>query len=377
MKVLLINAVCGTGSTGRICAELAQQYERDGHTVKIAYGRDGYVPEACKRYAVRIGSDAEVRLHGLKTRLTDRHGFGSAAATRRFLRWAEDYDPDVLWLHNLHGYYINIELLFRWIRSRPGMQAKWTLHDCWAMTGHCAFFSFVGCDRWKTGCHGCPQRRAYPASVLADGSRRNYADKKRLFTGIPGLTLITPSHWLKELVQQSFLRDYPVEVVYHRIDREIFRPVESDFRARHGLEGKRILLGVAGTWEPRKGLADFEELAARLDDRFRIVLVGLRPEQARLLPENILALPRTNDPQELAEIYSAADLFLNPSREETFGMTTLEAMACGTKAVVYRDTACEEIAAAFGGIAVPQGAEHLLAAVREEFGEAEGYDGAE
>ena len=200
MKVLLINAVCGTGSTGRICAELARDYECSGHTVKIAYGRDGFVPEDCRRFAVRIGADLDVRLHGALTRLTDRHGFGSTAATRRFLRWAEEFDPDVLWLHNLHGYYINIELLFRWIKTRPQMQVKWTLHDCWAMTGHCAFFSFARCDRWKTGCHDCPQKSAYPASFLLDGSRRNYEDKRRLFTGIPNLTLITPSHWLARLV---------------------------------------------------------------------------------------------------------------------------------------------------------------------------------
>ena len=371
MNVLLINAVCGTGSTGRICAEQARDYERGGHTVKIAYGRDGYVPEDCRRFAVRIGSDPEVRLHGVLTRLTDRHGFGSAAATRRFLRWAEAFEPDVLWLHNLHGYYVNIKLLFRWIRSRPQMQVKWMLHDCWAMTGHCAFFSFAGCERWKTGCHDCPQKSAYPASALLDGSGKNYKDKQNLFTGIPNLTIITPSHWLERLVKQSFLKEYPVEVCYHSIDRESFRPVESDFRSRHGLEQKKILLGVASTWEPRKGLSDFEALARRLDDRFRIVLVGLRPEQMQKLPANILGLPRTNSLPELAEIYSAADLFLNPSREETFGMTTLEAMACGTKAVVYRDTACEEIAEAFGGIAVPQGAEHLYAAVMAEFGEPE------
>ena len=371
MKVLLINAVCGTGSTGRICAELARDYERSGHTVKIAYGRDGFVPEDCRRFAVRVGADLDVRLHGALTRLTDRHGFGSTAATRRFLRWAEEFDPDVLWLHNLHGYYINSELLFRWIKTRPQMQVKWTLHDCWAMTGHCAFFSFVRCDRWKTGCHDCPQKSAYPASFLLDGSRRNYEDKRRLFTGIPNLTLITPSHWLARLVKQSFLREYPVEVCYHSIDRKIFHLVESDFRRRHGLAGKIILLGVASTWEPRKGLADFKMLAKRLDDRFRIVLVGQHPEQMQDLPQNILGLPRTNSLAELAEAYSAADLFLNPSYEETFGMTTLEAMACGTKAIVYRDTACEEIAEAFGGTAVPQGPEHLYDAVMAEFGKAE------
>jgi len=375
MKVLLINAVCGTGSTGRICAELAEEYERGGHVVKIAYGRDGFVPAHCRSYAVRIGGDLDVRLHGVLTRLTDRHGFGSAAATRRFLRWADGFDPDVLWLHNLHGYYIHIGLLFRWIKSRPHMQVRWTLHDCWAMTGHCAFFSRIGCERWKTGCRNCPQKDAYPASLLLDGSKLNYESKKKLFTGVRDLKLITPSHWLKALVEQSFLKEYPVEVVYHGIDRDIFRPMHSDFRRLHGLEEKKMLLGVASTWEKRKGLDDFLALAGMLDDSYRIVLVGLRPDQMQQLPANVLALPRTNSPQELAEIYSAADLFLNPSREETFGMTTLEAIACGTKAVVYQNTACQEIAEAFGGGAVPQGEAYLYEAVCRHFAEAEEIHG--
>lgn len=367
MRILLINAVCGTGSTGKICGDLARDYEAQGHTVRIAYGRDGIVPEKYQKYAVRIGSDLGVKLHGVYTRVTDRHGFGSKAATRKFLAWAEEFDPDVLWLHNIHGYYINIELLFTWIKSRPDMQVKWTLHDCWTFTGHCSYFEMANCHKWQTRCHHCPQKKAYPASLLLDGSARNFIRKKRLFTGVKDMTLIVPSHWLETRVKQSFLQEYPVEVVYNTVDRNIFKPTPSDFREKHHLEGKKILLGVASTWEARKGLEDFVALSALLDDSYRIVLVGVTEKQARQLPEDILCIPRTNNQQELAQIYTAADLMVNPSREEAFGMIILEAHCCGTRSLVYEDTACEEVAREYGGIVVPQGARHLYDAICGEF----------
>ena len=367
MNVLLINAVCGTGSTGKICAQIAQEYEQDGHTVKIAYGRDGFVPEQYQKYAVRIGTDLDVRLHGVLTRLTDRHGFGSYKATKEFLRWAEEFDPDLLWLHNLHGYYLNIELLFQWIKSRPNMQVKWTLHDCWSFTGHCTYFDFVGCDRWQTGCHHCPQKSAYPATALLDGCQVNYEKKRALFTGVPNMTLITPSKWLAELVKKSFLKEYPVEVVYNTINTDIFKPTESDFREKHGLQDKKMILGVANVWEKRKGLDDFVALAGMLDDSWRIVLVGLSPEQIKQMPPNVIPVDKTSSPQELAQIYTAADVFVNPSREETFGLTTLEALCCGTEAIVYQGTACEEVVQMHGGMAVAQDPEQIFQAICSRF----------
>ena len=342
MKVLLINAVCGTGSTGKICAAIAQDYERDGHEVKIAYGRDGFVPEQFKKYAVRIGTDLDVRLHGVYTRLTDRHGFGSVCSTRKFLKWASEYDPDVLWLHNIHGYYVNIELLFNWIKARPNMQVKWTLHDCWAFTGHCSHFTFVGCDRWKTGCYSCPQIKEYPASLLCDASCWNYEKKKALFTGVRNMTIITPSKWLANLVKESYLGEYDVEVIYNTINTEIFKPTPSDFRKQHGLEDKKIILGVASTWGPRKGLDDFVKLSKMLDDRYKIVLVGVTAEQAKELPSSILTIHRTNNQKELAEIYTAADVFCNTTYEDNYPTVNLEAQACGTKVVTYNTGDCKE-----------------------------------
>ncbi len=360
MKYLFINSVAGFGSTGRIAAETCRELIAQGNECTLAFGRweenCGDIP------TVRIGSDRSCQLHGLRSRLLDDHGFGSKGATRRFIRWVRSYDPDVIWLHNLHGYYINLDELFTYLRT-CGKKIFWTLHDCWSFTGHCAYFDMVGCDKWKTGCSHCPQKGAYPKSMVLDSSQRNYKKKKALFTGIPNLTLIVPSQWLKRRVGESFLKEYPVEVRYNEVNRAVFRPTPGDFREKYGLTGKKILLGVASVWEERKGLKDFIALSRLLDDTCKIVLIGLTPEQIQALPDSILGLPRTNSLRELAEAYTAADVFLNPSLEETFGMTTLEATCCGTPAVVYRDTACEEIALQFGGLAVERGAEHLLTAV--------------
>lgn len=366
MRVLFVNSVCGIRSTGRICTDLARELEAQGHECKIAYGRVDEVPEQFQKYAVRIGTDFGMKLHGLRTRLLDEHGFGSKAATQKFLRWAEEYDPDMLWLHNIHGYYINVELLFDWIKSRPDMQVKWTLHDCWAFTGHCTHFTFAKCDQWKNGCVSCPEKHRYPASVLVDNCKENYARKKTAFCGVGNMTLITPSQWLANLVKQSFLKEYPVEVHYNKIDTTVFKPTPSGFREKHGLDNKKIILGVASVWDERKGLKDFFKLADMLDDAYRIVLVGLSEEQIKSLKPNMLGIRRTNSTKELAEIYTAADVFFNPSVEETFGMTTVEALACGTKAIVYEGTACEEIANAMGGIVMPRHIEAVYARILSE-----------
>ncbi|MBQ7221022.1 MAG: glycosyltransferase [Synergistaceae bacterium] len=332
MRVLFINVQCGRGSHGKIAAAQAEEYERQGHEVKIAYGRDD-VPENYKKYAVRIGSTLGVYCHALLTRLTDRNGFFSRGATRRFLFWADEYNPDLLWLHNIHGYYINIEMLFTWIKSRPSMKVMWTLHDCWAFTGHCGFFTFAKCEKWRTHCEHCPQRHAYPASFV-DNSFRNYDDKRRLFTGVKDMTLITPSQWLADLVSQSFLKEYPCEVRHNEIDRNIFRPSASDFRERYGLAGKKIVLGVANRWEPRKGLGDFVRLFEILNpEKFVIVLVGLKHDK---LPDNIIHIDRTSNQKELAEIYTAADVFFNPTYEDNYPTVNLEAEACGTPVITYR-----------------------------------------
>lgn len=335
MKVLIVNSVCGVGSTGRICLSLARGLEAAGHTVRIAHGR-GPVPEGAQKYALRIGNRLDFGWHLLMTRLFDGQGFASARATRRFLSWAEEWKPDLLWLHNLHGYYIHCGLLFDWIKRHPETEIRWTLHDCWAFTGHCPYFTAVNCDKWESCCGNCPQKKLYPASLLLDRSRANYLRKKAAFTGVKNLTLITPSRWLAGLVKKSFLKDYPVEVRYNTVDTGVFRPTESHFRQEHGLEGKRIVLGVSNAWqEPRKGLKDMLALPSLLGEGYAVVIVGLPKKLQKTLPADVIGLGKTDSQRELAEIYTAADIFVNPTYEDSYTTTNLEAQACGTPVVTY------------------------------------------
>ena len=335
MRVLIINSVCGIGSTGRICAELAENFERNGDQVKIAYGRSDTVPEKYRKYAIRIGNNIGVKFNALKARLFDNEGLNAIKATERFLEWASGFDPDLLWLHNLHGYYVNYELLFKWIKSRPNMQVKWTLHDCWAFTGHCTYFSFEKCYRWETQCCDCPQIRRYP-KAFKDNSVKNFKRKKAAFTGVKDMTVITPSKWLADLVGRSFLKEYKIDVCYNTIDTSVFKPTPSDFRQKYGLEKKKIILGVASVWNERKGFSDFLKLSKMLDDEYCIVLVGLSDKQIKDLPENIVGVTHTNNATELAEIYSAADVFVNLTYEDNYPTVNLESQACGTPCITYR-----------------------------------------
>lgn len=351
MKYLFINSIAGFGSTGRIAAEKCRELMGQGHECVIAYGRQKANCDDIQ--TVQIGSPLDYKIHGVRTRLLDDHGFGSAGATRAFLKWVKQYDPDVIWLHNIHGYYIHIGLLFDYLRT-SGKKIFWTLHDCWSFTGHCSHFDFVGCDRWKTGCHHCPQKKEYPASILLDNSKANYENKRRAFTGIPNLSIVVPSQWLGGLVRESFLKEYPVEVVCNRINLDVFKPTAGDFREKHGLEQKKILLGVANVWGERKGLQDFVKLASMLEDTYKIVLVGLTPEQIGQMPRQILALPRTASAAELAQIYTAADWFVNPTYEDTYPTVNLEARACGTRVISYNTGGCPETLGE-GDILVPRG----------------------
>lgn len=360
MKVLLINSVCGIGSTGKIVGALAEEFTSQGHQAVIAYGRDGTVPERYRCYAHRIGSDLGVKVSAVRTRLLDDHGFANEAATRKFLQWAESYDPDLIWLHNLHGYYIHVGLLFDWIKSRPHMQVKWTLHDCWAFTGHCAHFLAAGCDRWKTGCHDCPEKGNYPASRLLDNSRKNYIWKKDAFTGVKNMSLIVPSRWLADLAKRSFLGEYPVEVRYTTINTDIFKPTPGDFREKYGLKDRKILLGVAGVWTERKGYRDFLKLRKTLDESWAMVMVGVTEAQRRDLPQGILGILRTESPRELAEIYTAADAFFNPTYEDTYPLVNLEAESCGTRVITYDTGGCAETIQRPDSLAIPAGDLNLV-----------------
>lgn len=368
MKVLMINVVCGIRSTGRICTDLAQALEVQGHKVKIAYGREE-VPDQYKKYAVRIGNDLDVKIAGAEARLLDNAGFSNKRATERFIAWVKKYDPDVIHLHNIHGYYINVEVLFKYLRT-CGKKIIWTLHDCWAFTGHSAYCDAIKCVRWRKGCHDCPQIKAYPQSYI-DQSKKNWIKKRHVFTGIPNLTIVTPSCWLAGLVKKSFLSKYPVEVIHNGIDTTKFYPMKNNFREYYHLQDKFILLGVATSWDKMKGFDDFIKLSGLLDDSYKIVLVGLTEKQLRDLPQNVLGIKRTNSVKELVYIYSAANLFLNLTYCDTYPTVNLEAAKCGTPILTYETGGSTEIVEQYGGYVVPQGD---LESVRKKITEIKKYN---
>ncbi|AZR73927.1 glycosyl transferase [Anoxybacter fermentans] len=338
MKVLQINSVCGIGSTGRIATDIHNILIENGHESYIAYGRDE--ARGCDT-SIRIGSKFDNYMHVVKTRLFDKHGFGSRKATAEFLNKVEKLNPDIIHLHNIHGYYINIELLFKYLK-KANKPVVWTLHDCWAFTGHCAYFDYVGCDKWKTICYSCPQKKGYPSSILLDNSKNNYNKKKEIFTGVKNMTIVTPSNWLAGLVKQSFLEEYPVKVINNGIDLEVFKPTASNFRKKYNLENKFIILGVASVWEHRKGYKYFIELSKKIKKDEVIVMVGLTEKQKNKLPNNIIGITRTNNVRELVEIYSAADVFINPTLEDNFPTTNLEALACGTPVITFNTGGSKE-----------------------------------
>ncbi len=363
MNIVIINSVCGVGSTGRICYEIADKFSEQGHNVRIAFGRNKDVPDSCKQFAYRIGTMSDIYMHALMSRITDRHGFYSKKVTLDFLDWLEDFNPGLIWLHNIHGYYINVELLFNWIKKHPDIEIRWTLHDCWSFTGHCVHFSYVGCDKWKKGCGKCPQIHEYPSSLFVDQSKRNYKEKKRLFCGVKNLTIITPSLWLESIVKQSFLRDYPTRIEYNKIDKSIFRPTHSDFRRHFGIEDKIVILGVANPWSRKKGFYDFIELSKMLNDKYVVVMVGLNDKQIKEIPIQIIGLNKVEDMRYLTTIYSRADVFIKPSVEESYDMTTDESSMCRTKALIYKGTADKGIINKYGGVAVDIGVENLYRAI--------------
>lgn len=301
--------------------------------------------EAENDHEFNFGTKAGFYLDAARTRLDDRAGFHSKAATRRLLAKLDEIDPDIVHLHNLHGYYVNIEMLFGWLAARS-QQTVWTLHDCWAFTGHCAYFPSGGCRKWRESrCQGaCPEKAAYPASWLASSSARNFEDKRRLFTMLPAakLTIVSPSHWLADLAEQSFLSKYPIVVQHNEIDREVFKPTASGFREEYGLGDHFMVLGVASPWTKRKGLDDFMHLSRMLDDDIRIVLVGLHPKQMKSLPSNVVGIAHTESKQELAAIYTAADVFFNPSQVDNYPSANLEAEACGAPVITYDAGGCAE-----------------------------------
>jgi putative colanic acid biosynthesis glycosyltransferase len=352
-SVLQICVEGNTGSTGRIAEGIGIAAIDRGWKSYIAYGR---FPRPSQSSLIRIGSKWDIWAHGLQTRFLDRHCLASKNATSKLIMKIASLKPDIIHLHHLHGYYVNIELLFGFL-SIAKIPVIWTFHDCWAMTGHCTYVDLARCDRWKTGCYSCPQRGEYPASLFLDRSRKNYLQKKDLFTSVNHMTIIPASNWLSGVVSESFLAKYPRRVIHNGIDLTVFKPTDMTPKVAGELKigDKFMILGVANTWESKKGFQDFIRLGEVISKREIIVLVGLKRSVIKRLPQNIIGLEKTDSRQQLGALYGAAGVYVNPTWEDTFPTTNLEALACGTPVVTYKTGGSVEAISNETGCIVDQG----------------------
>lgn len=364
MRIVQINGGA-KGSTGKIMMGIAEVARAQGHEVMCASPittTNRHAGKDCGYY--RIGTFNSRRMNVALARITGFNGCFAWAETLRLLKKIDEFKPDILQLHNLHDSYINLPMLFSYIKKR-NIPTVWTLHDCWAFTGQCPHFTMVGCDKWKTGCHDCPQYKEYPSS-LYDHTKSMWRLKKKWFTVINNLTLVTPSEWLAGLVKRSYLKEYPVKVINNGIDLSVFKPTPSDFRERYGIpKEKHIVLGVSFAWGERKGLDCFIEMAKRLDAQYQIVLVGTDDKTDKQLPRDIISIHRTQNQKELAEIYTAADVFVNPTREEVFGLVNVEAQACGTPVITFRSGGSPECIDENSSVVV-ESFEEMLEAIKKK-----------
>lgn len=352
MKIVEINMM-SYGSTGKIMQQIADEARNNGHEVWVAYPN---TPECMKKEvdnSILIGNRLSRFIHGYAAIATGFNDCFSYFTTKKFIRKLKKIKPDIIHLHNLHGCYLNLPSLFKYIR-KSNCRVVWTLHDCWSFTGQCPHFTMAKCDKWKTGCHHCKTYREYPAT-FSDRTKTMWKLKKKWFTGLKDVTIITPSQWLGDSVKQSYLSEYPVKVIHNGIDLSVFKPTESDFRKKYNCENKHIILGIALYWGVKKGLDVFLELAKRLDDSYKIVLVGTTDELDKQLPDNIISIHRTQNQEELAEIYSAVDLFVNPTREEVLGLVNIEALACGTPVITFKAGGSPECIDETCGVVVESG----------------------
>jgi len=342
-KILFINSVCN-GSTGTICKNLYKAAEEAGHTCCIAYGR-GDAPDGFN--TIKIGNQLDIYLHVLKARLFDASGFGSKKATKDLIKRIDEFKPDVIHLHNIHGYYVNIEILFNYLKQHPEIKKIWTLHDCWTFTGHCSHYTYRKCNKWQTCCEGaCPNKKEYPKSWLSN-VKSNFKRKKEIFNNVDNMILVTPSKWLKDEVRKSYLKDYSIEVINNGVDTNLFKPTISNIKQQYGIGDKKVILGVSSIWNKMKGLDTFIELSKEIEDQYQLVLIGLNKKQVEQLPCNIIGISRTENVQELVKWYSAAYVFFNPTLEDTYPTTNLEAIACGTPVVTFNTGGSPE--SAFAG----------------------------
>ena len=330
MKILQINCIANSCSTGRIAEQIGELAQQEGWESYIAYGQYAYTSSS---KLIRIANKFDLGIHFIETRLLDRHGLSSRLATKRLIKKVKEINPDIIHLHNIHGYYLNYPILCDYLIS-SGKPVVWTMHDCWALTGHCAYFDTANCERWKSGCFQCPLKSIYPKSIFADRSQKNYIQKTQWFTALDNLTIVAVSGWLNDIVKQSILKEKRLELIPNGIDIKRFHPVENVDNHYH-FQGKKVLLGVVASWTVEKGFYDFISLSKHISDEYCIVMVGVNDSMKKKLPHNIIGINKTENLETLSQLYSRALVLLTLSHNDTFPTTNLEALACGTPVITY------------------------------------------
>lgn len=364
-KILFVNSLCSSGSTGNIVYELYTRAKENGYKCAVAYGRgdSGRIP---KEDSYKIGTPLSLYRTVLLARFFDIEGFSLVAQTKRFLSFVDSFSPDIVHLHNVHGYFLNLELLMKYFSSHKEIKVVWTLHDMWTMTGRCAIVDEGVCDKWIEGCNHCSRKDIYPKTALLDKCKKNYIKKKKLISSVENMTLVTPSEWLMSNVKRSYLKDKNKKVINNGIDLTLFKPTVSDLRKKYSLEGKTVVLGVSFKWVDEKGLSDFIRLRELLPEDFSIVLIGVSKKVKKILPDGIVAIERTESREELAAWYTASDYFLNLTYYDTFPTVNLEALACGTPVITYKTGGSPESLTDKCGLSSEKGNIDLIAKILKE-----------
>ena len=359
MKIIIINTF-SNGSTGNISKKIKKALEQNGDECWFFYG----IGNSGERRIERIGSNISIHLHSLLSRLTGLQCCFSYFSTLCLIRKIKKIKPDIVHFHNIHGSYLNMATIFNFL-AREKIPVVETLHDCWAFTGKCPHFSAVKCMKWKDKCGNCPQLSRYPASSFFDVTAHNIKKKDKLYKKINNFTVTAVSDWLANCARESILRDYNIKTIHNGIDLELFYPdFDVSIFEHYNIPRKKIVLGVASVWSERKGLVKFKEISSLLSDEFAVVIVGLNEDQIASLPKNMIGIKRTENIDDLRKIYSCASVFINTSLEETFGLVTAEALACGTPAIVFNSTACPEVLDSNSGIVLDNSSsESLLRAI--------------
>ena len=379
-KLLQINPVIRTNtSTGRIMQEIGDVAMAHGWESYIAYsgGRDGKNP-TCTSIPIPVGNKVDVAWHAVETRLLDRHGLASRCATKQFIKKIKEISPDIIHIHNIHGYFLNYKLLFEFL-AEYGRPVIWTVHDCWLFTGHCYYYSSIKCEKWKSGCESCPQKKRFPSSWFIDRSSQNFQDKKRYFNLLPKERFVVApvSKWMKEELEQSLFENCTLRVMHNGINLDVFYPRdnEKEVRERYEIRTKHIIMAIATLWHPEKGVDDLMKISELLNEDEVIVMVGVDDELMKRLPNNIIGIKRTANVDQLAELYSASTAVVNPTWQDNYPTVNLEAIACGTPVVTYKTGGSPESITPETGYVVEQGdVKGMLDAVRKiERGEKEEY----